>query len=232
MIFLGIDDTDMPETPGTNQLARKIATAIREQYRCLRIVRHQLCGDPSIPCTSKNGSASLWLEPLSSHDSTTLLNRVRRLMLDNFIPGSDPGLCLALEVPLSIQQFGLRAKEAIVTQSQARTLAHDAGMTLIGLGGTEGGVIGALAAVGLAATGNDGRIVQIHGWEDDLYGKVDVTAIRERGIVVRSLSDQRPINHGIVDLVKKLRPNCSAGEIVLNVIPGESDSHWIAVKAP
>lgn len=230
MIWVGIDDTDMPDTPGTNQLARLLARVVGERYRCERIVRHQLCSDPSIPCTSKNGSASLWFEPILEHDRFWLCDRLRSAMRDAFVPGSDPGLCVAEEVVESIREFGLRAQRQVVTQTEARRLAQAARVHLEGLGGTEGGVIGALAAVGLAVTRNDGRIVQWGTCVDELSGVVSLAQLAARGVIVRTMSADT-VETGLVHVGKKLRPNCRDGEIVLTVVPVEAATHaWQALK--
>lgn len=230
MTWVGIDDTDMPDTPGTNQLARQLALGAAERYRCLRIVRHQLCTDPSIPCTSQNGSASLLFEPLGPPDPAWLLDLLRTIMRAHFVPGSDPGLCLTEHVPAAVQDFARQAQREVVTQARARSLAAECGVHLEGLGGTEGGVIGALAAVGLGVTENDGRVIQLGAWPDDLHGIVELEAVTCRGIEVRQ-ADGAPVAAGPIDLVKKLRPNFRAGRIVLTVVPSESPgSRWTALK--
>jgi hypothetical protein len=235
VIFVGIDDTDMPDTPGTNQLARKLAAALAGAYQTLRIVRHQLCGDPSIPCTSKNGSASIWLEPAASHDRESLCRTVRRVMLEGFVPGSDPGLCLAERVPPAISEFGRTVQRRVVTQAEARQLAREHQIHLEGLGGTEGGVIGALAAVGLAATLDDGRVVylehlQLDVCNDELTGVVEWRSVVDRGVCVREKNGNAVLS-GKIDLGKKLRPNCRDGQVVLFVEPAaEGPAMWQALK--
>ena len=77
MILVGIDDTDMPDTPGTNQLARALAASVAGRYECARIVRHQLLDDPRVPCTSKNGSASILLQPKASEPVASLIADLR-----------------------------------------------------------------------------------------------------------------------------------------------------------
>lgn len=230
MILVGIDDTDMPDTRGTNHLARQLAATIGDRYRCLRIVRHQLCGDPEIPCTSKNGSASLALEPRGVHNFHWLRTTLRDVMLREFIPGSDPGLCIAESVADGICEFGQLAQRETTTQSVARKIAAEAGVHLEGLGGTEGGVIGALAAVGLAVGVNDGRVIQFGDWPDDLQGVVDVSAVTSRGVVVRTLRDQRLVETGRVDLIKRLRPNLRQGRMVLTVEPSAGAAEWVSVR--
>ncbi len=108
---------------------------------------------------------------------------------------------------------------------------------LEGLGGTEQGVIGALAAVGLAATGDDGRVVHVASWPwpDELTGPQWVSTLVERGtdqIVCTQTGKQ--ITDGIVDVGKRLRPNRRGGRIVLYVSPAPetwpAPSFWHAVR--
>ena len=46
MIYLGLDDTDMLDTPGTNKLAMHLAELLADEYETLWIVRHQMLVDP------------------------------------------------------------------------------------------------------------------------------------------------------------------------------------------
>ncbi|MBI1918025.1 MAG: ABC transporter substrate-binding protein [Planctomycetes bacterium] len=235
MIHVGIDDTDTLDSPGTNQLARALARRLATRCRTLLIVRHQLLSDPRIPCTSKNGSASLLLEPRGPLVLSDLVSELRAGMREGFVPGSDPGLCVAPAVPDDIVAFGRRWQHEIVAQEEARALAHATGLHLEGLGGTEGGVIGALAAVGLAATGDDGRVVQLGDWPDDLSGPQELDVLRARGIVIRCASTGDVVVEGIVDVGKHLRPNCRQGRIVLFVTPADGtapDVPWQAVRLP
>ena len=59
MIIVGIDDTDIEGTPGTNQLARLIVSRLGSIARGSVITRHQLFFDPRVPYTTGNGSASI-----------------------------------------------------------------------------------------------------------------------------------------------------------------------------
>jgi hypothetical protein len=118
-----------------------------------------------------------------------------------------------------------------VDQREARELAGRLGLHLEGLGGTEGGVIGALAAVGLAATKDDGRVVQMEGWPDDLYGVQPVSAVSGRGVEVREAASGKLVGEGVVDLVKKLRPNCRGGQMVL-FVEQTGEGTWRAVRLP
>ncbi len=215
MIFVGIDDTDTLETRGTNQLARALASRIKTHYSCKRITRHQLLNDPRVPFTSKNGSASLVLEALSTPDLEWLRQELIEGMRADYIPGSDPGLCIASGVSREIQEFGLKCQNELVSQREARMLAFEAGIILVGLGGSEDGVIGALAAVGLASGEQDGRVIQLGHWTDDLCGLQPLEVITGRGILVQDLDTGEVIERGSVDVGKKLRPNWRNGQCVL-----------------
>lgn len=232
MIALGLDDTDTLDSPGTNQLARRIAGTLPPGFRASLVLRHQLLFDQRIPYTSQNGSASLALEAEPGADRVALLRMLRAAMREWYVPGSDPGLCLAEEVPAALVEFGRRCQREIVRQEDARDAARVAGVHLEGFGGTEGGVIGALAAVGLLASGEDGRVVHRDGWPwpDDFCGRQPVAAIRARGVDLL-LAGGRPVEQGMVDLGKHLRPSYRGRRVVLFVEPGD-DGEWRAVKLP
>jgi len=231
MIFVGIDDTDTLDSPGTNQLARALVRAVADDYHLVRITRHQLLFDPRVPFTSKNGSASILLEPAREVDLSSLIPRLRNEMRAHFVDGSDPGLCVASTVAEAVVEFGRRCQREVVPQSDARDLAARVGIHLEGLGGTEQGVVGALAAIGLASTGDDGRVVQFGEWPDDLSGPVPAECLRERGVAVRDFAGGSAVTTGLVDVGKHLRPNCRGGAVVLFVQPNQNHG-WDAVKLP
>jgi hypothetical protein len=225
MIYVGIDDTDILGSRGTNQLARAIVQELTHDWKCQGIVRHQLLDDPRIPYTSKNGSASITLEPRfplptpEADEVPALIEVCRHVMQGWYIEGSDPGLCVTHQVPVAVTEFGWRCKQAVVTQQEARQLAAQHGLHLEGLGGTEGGVIGSLAAVGLIVTGNDGRVVQLGEWPDDLTGPQPVSVIQSRGIVIQEMDSFATVETGTVDVGKHLRPNRRDGGTRLFVRP-------------
>lgn len=204
LLFIGLDDTDNLESRGTGHLARRIATDLALDYPLVGVTRHQLLFDPRVPYTAKNSSAAIVLARNGHLAPEALMTRVRTIMREHFNPGSDPGLCIAARVPSSITAFGRRAQQEIVTQEEARSLATAHTIRLAGLGGSEDGVIGALAAVGLAASGEDGRYVMV-GRSRELSGLQSVRAVLAAGIAdVRTL-DGRRVTDGLV-LTDKLRP--------------------------
>src|SRR5262249_30671795 len=126
----------------------------------LGITRHQLLLDPAIPYTSHNSSACIVLgsgaEPAELipellEASSTWLTYIAS-------PGSDVGLCVAEESQISpaVVDWGRRAKAEVLTAAEAHSIADDDAIELVGLTGEKVGVIGALAAVGLRRSGEDG----------------------------------------------------------------------------
>jgi hypothetical protein len=233
VIYVGIDDTDIIGSPGTNQLARAIVERLGPAAREAIVCRHQLFFDPRIPYTSQNGSASIQLPFGDILPRAALLEQVRDVMRQWFVAGSDPGLAMTTTPTSEMMAFAARAKTDVVSQSDAREIAARAGCHLEGLGGTEQGIIGALAAIALAAGGQDGRVVHLQGWPwpDAMHGVQPVAAIAARGI-----SEIRtPLGHaltiGVVDVGKHLRPNWRDGRIVLLVAPPEAPHEpWRALK--
>jgi tRNA(Ile2) C34 agmatinyltransferase TiaS len=203
-IFIGLDDTDTLESRGTGHLARQIATSLALEYSVLGVVRHQLLVDPRIPYTAKNSSAAILLSANGTGELDRLGDQAQALVHQHFNPGSDPGLCVAQTVPAAVTAFGRRVQQEVVTQEEARELAGAYGIRLAGLGGTQAGIIGALAAVGLAADGEDGRYVMV-GRARALQGLHPISAVLAAGVAhVQTLHGHR-VNQGLI-LTDKLRP--------------------------
>jgi hypothetical protein len=234
LIYVGIDDTDIIGSPGTNQLARAILKRLGPLGEGAIICRHQLFVDPRVPYTSKNGAASIQLPRGDEIGRAILIETVRDVMRAWYVEGSDPGLAVAAASSPEMAVFAARAKTEVVSQSDARRVAARAGCHLEGLGGTEQGIIGALAAIPLVAGGDDGRVVHRNDWPypDDFNGPQPVAAIAARGVAeIRALGSGEPFTGDVVDVGKHLRPNWRGGRIVLHVEPpAEAGSPWRAMK--
>ncbi len=205
IIYIGIDDTDTIESRGTGRLAREIAAELEKNRRILGVTRHQLLVDPRIPYTSHNSSAAIVLIENNHNGLQDLFEQIRARMLADFQIGSDPGLCLAEETfAIQVSSFGKLAQHELVSQSQARLLASENRIFLEGLGGTEDGIIGALAAVGLAASGDDGRYLQF-GRSRELNGMISIPDLKLSGVAEVRTLDGSIIENGLVE-VEKLRP--------------------------
>jgi hypothetical protein len=221
VIYIGIDDTDVVGSPGTNQLARAIVKRLGSLADGNVICRHQLFFDPRVPYTSGNGSASIQLPRGGEVPTADLLDTIRGVMREWFVEGSDPGLACAEHTSPEMIAFGERAKREVVTQADARAAADRSECHLEGLGGTNQGIIGALSAIGLIAAGNDGRVVHVGGWPwpDAFVGPQAADAIRRRGIADICLVSGEPFTGDVVDVGKHLRPNWRGGRMVLFVEP-------------
>ena len=235
MLWIGIDDTDTLDSPGTNKLALHLVAALADTITIRLVARHQLFFDPRVPYTSHNGAASLLADVDPTLDLPTLFARVRSKVQDWSPAGSDPGLCMARQVPAEVIEFGRRCQRDVVSQAAAHEVAARHGILLEGLAGTGDGAIGALAAVGLLATENDGRILHYGetGTESfDVRGTLGVDEILRRGVSrVENFRTGEPITSGTVELVKRLRPNLRRGKLVLYVQPNPAaEAAWQAVK--
>ena len=157
--LIGIDDTDNLESRGTGYRARCLLAALEEAgiARGIGITRHQLLVDDRVPYTSHNSSACLEVE---TDDAHPLRELCVEFLLGDAADGSDVGLCIALpERAANAVDYARSAKTEVLNQSIARGHARALGIHLEGLTGTEDGVVGAFAAVGLFAQGNDGRYI-------------------------------------------------------------------------
>jgi hypothetical protein len=216
------------DSPGTGHLAREIAANLAERWWLVGITRHQLLTDPRVPMTARNSANVIHLEVgPNALELNQVADEVAALMLARFQPGSDPGLCVALDVPQQVIEFGYYTKTTLVTQEEARRLADTHQLILRELGGTGGGIIGALAAVALASTGEDGRFISI-GQIRELQGIQPVEAITAAGISgVRTLAGQ-VVTSGLIETGDKVRPALIGGEAVLLVEP--AGQQWRAIR--
>lgn len=225
-IFIGMDDTDNLESRGTGRLARGIAAQLAQEYTLLGVVRHQLLKDPRVPCTKNNSTATILLAGKETSDLVPLFERIRALMLADFQPGSDPGLCVAARVPEQVIAFGWKAKNQLVKQQEALEIAKAHAILLECLGGTCDGVIGALSSVGLSFCGEDGRYVEVGGLRA-LSGLQPISALLEAGIASVQTLDGEAVQQGLVR-TDKLRPARRGGRAVAFVTRGEEC--WEPVK--
>ncbi len=220
-LYIGFDDTDNAEaTIGTGKLARHFEDLLPGGCRLWGVVRQQLLVDPGIPYTSHNSSACVVIEMSDVSFKEAILKRAVEHIERESLPGSDPGLCVALEghpVLSALIAFGKRCTEKIVTQQEALEAAR--GVHLSGHGGTNGGIIGAAAAVGLSAWGWSGRFIEFR----DLRAHpevVSVSRLTECGITVVSLDRDAVIPHPEDMVFTKgwLRPRHWGHSAVLPVI--------------
>lgn len=221
-ILIAIDDTDTRESRGTGRLARAIAGSLHPFGTVAGVTRHQLLVHPDIPYTSHNSCAVIHLETGNGVLLAELVQEVSRMVLDDFIPGSDPGLAVASVsmVGDEVMMFGQEAKQRVLSQGRAFSLAEKMGIPLVGLGGSRDGVIGALAGLGLAASGNDGRYV-LKGRLREFMREARVDDLRAAGVDEVHTTGGETIRTGMVRLKKFPRPSLRTHRAVLFVEEGD-----------
>jgi hypothetical protein len=167
--YVAIDDTDRAEDDGRGQgtgaksraFARELIEAV--DGRQVGITRHQLLVDPAVPYTSHNSSACIVVETELESAVKTIVEVGELYLPEIASVGSDVGFCVAAEsqIAASVVEWGRRAKVEVLAMDEAYDIAGGAGIYLKGLTGEKTGVIGALAAVGLRRSGEDGRFLEL-----------------------------------------------------------------------
>lgn len=228
VIYLAMDDTDNLESRGTGRLARGIAVELSKTYKILGVTRHQLFVHKDIPFTSHNSCAVIHIDG-PAEAAGDIFAMGKKLMLADFVEGSDPGIAVATgeQVNYSVVAFGMDAKRSIVSQQRARSIAKNSGIILEGLGGTQDGVIGCVAGVGLASIKNDGRFL-LKGRNRELVGPQLVPALLNAGVDRVMTLDGRIINDGLVRIKNSPTPSVVQGKAVLFV--DDDDDGFVALK--
>lgn len=226
--LIGVDDTDNLESRGTGFRARELGARLQDAglAEVLGVTRHQLLVDPRIPYTSHN--SSLCLEAEAERDRMDEIAHFSRdYLLKSAAPGSDTGLCIAKRAQISakVVHFGMRAKQEALERANAVELAENEKIFLEGLTGDHGGMIGALAAVGLRTTGCDGRFVWLPGVRE-LSGVMSADALYRSTRIddIRSLANERVSGDARIDTDPWPRPVLLKGRAVLLVQKAEQNN--------
>ena len=224
-LLLGLDDTDTLDSEmGTGKISRKLAGRLESGFAGLSLVgsvRQQLLLDERVPFTTHNSSATLVFDA-DAPDVDAVVEHAVAYVTDVAAEGSDPGICVASasEVTDAVVSFGLRAKEELVSKTDAYAVAREEDVFLEEYGGTGDGVIGALGAVGLTAAGEDGRFVAFGRIRE--YGEtVSVEELVGDGIRVVG-PDGDALEAGTVETGGWIRPQLRGGRPTLPVEPVES----------
>ena len=219
-IYIGFDDTDTTDSDrGTGKLARWMEQELPEACRLWGVVRQQLLLDRAIPYTSHNSAACAIVEIPDGSLVKAVIERAINHVRRHFIPGSDPGLCVASEDAPALSRvitFGRLCTQRVVTQQDALRAVD--GIHLSGHGGTNDGIIGAAAAVGLTAYGWGGRFVEF-GRLRNFPEEVSISELERAGIAVVSVDRDAglPMPGEVVDTKGWLRPRLWGGKAVLPV---------------
>jgi len=220
-IYACFDDTDVLGAPrGTGKLVRWFEDELPEGCALWGVVRQQLLVHPDVPYTSHNSSACAVID---AEDDPALVDAVIERAIAHLerhaIEGSDPGLCVARADDAAItplMRFGLHAARVVTTQDAARAAAE--GVHLSGHGGTNDGIIGAAAGVGLTAWGWSGRFVEYRGLRD-WAPEEDVASLEDTGMLVVPVDRNvvMPKHGDVVETISWLRPRLWGGRPVVPV---------------
>ncbi|MFZ7111460.1 MAG: hypothetical protein ACOWYE_07240 [Desulfatiglandales bacterium] len=229
-LFIAIDDTDNKESIGTGRLSRMLADELKDKGMVIksRVTRHQLLVHPDIPYTSHNSSACI--DALMNGCTPEQVAEFAKSFLnEHFHEGANPGLCIAGQeaVPEELPALGYRAQKEVISLEEAKSLADRLGVITWWSGETGQGCIGAMSAVGLRSTNNDGRYIELDGIRD-VGGILTVGEILDRTAIER-IASQEGSDLGpeeIVDTQNWIRPVLKNGLVTLEVIP--VNGHWRA----
>lgn len=220
MFFLiGIDDTDSAASEGTGRHACRLGELITERRhgRLIAITRHRLLHHPDIYYTTTN-SASCLLVDADTHARRDLELDCREFLRRYSAPASDPGFALAdwREVSPEVVAWGRQAKHLRLYRSAAIELAKSQNISSAGFHGSGSGVIGALAAIGLFFSGNDGRVIWLPGLER-LKGTLTLPVLLSTCYIdrVENLRGRRPMERDLINLGDSPTPVLRDGKPVL-----------------
>ena len=219
-VLVGIDDTDTIDSElGTGRVSRRLGDHLDEcddlDFR--GSVRQGFLVDPRIPYTTHNSAACLVCDWPADADLDPIIERAGRFLEDISADGSDPGLAVGrvASVPEAVSEFGRRAQAEVVEEREAYERAEAAGLFLDEYGGTGEGVIGALGAVGLTATGETGRFIG-YSRIREFEGTEPVAVIREDGVRVVT-PDGTAVREGTIETGDWIRPDLRDGGPTLEV---------------
>jgi hypothetical protein len=223
-VLVGIDDTDNLASPGTGWIAQSLIRQLASEGfgEPLGITRHQLLKDPRVPYTSHNSSACLALGTCAGSDVDALERCAAGFLRNHAAEGSDPGLAITCSDVgqadhQALTEFGFTAKRELVDQASAWACAAAHGVRLSGHGGTEDGVIGALAAVGLHLHGSDGFFLWMPGVRELPPGWCSYQHLIHTLPIddARTLTGDRPTPDTTIEIGPWIRPLLLNGHAVL-----------------
>ena len=220
-VYIGLDDTDgKTSLMGTGRLARGLAAKFSDKADIWGILRHQLPKMDAIPYTSNNSSACIVLNPVDGQLSLqeimeTAVNHVLELASEE----GDPGVCVldGSECAADLVNYSVRATGKLMYQKDAMQVVQQG--RLHGLGGSNDGIIGAAAAVGLTRYGWCGRFIE--------YGPLRTSGLPEtigqiQDMGIRVISVDRdpavPLAEDLLVGEKWIRPSLWNNEPVLQVV--------------
>jgi hypothetical protein len=228
-LLIGIDDTDSEGGKGTGSLARDLLASLDERRigAALGATRHHLLLDPSIPFTSENASHCLALKASHRLEVAAIAEMVVEFVEAEAAPGSSPGIAIVRDaswedpsVTSRLVAFGESAKTEVLDAESATGLAGDLAIHVSAHGESNRGVVGALAAVGLHLSGDDGLFTWMPGIRD-VTGQVSYRQLRFLVPIDAALdpSGREPALDDLIELGDWVRPVLTGGRCILLLDP-------------
>ena len=227
-VFIGFDDTDVLGSEfGTGKVSRWFEKILPAGTACAGVVRQQLLVCDEIPYTSHNSSACMIVEVEEDRADNGIIRELTNLaagyLVDQAAEGSDPGLCIISEYDSSLRavmDYGYTCTHTVSTQKEALDAVNRG--ILLGLGGSNDGLIGAAAAVGLTASGWSGRYIEF----GNLRQYPEVMAVqafmsRQIDVISTDRDARRPSPTDMVITNGWVRPHRLGHKPVLFVTPKE-----------
>ena len=230
-VFIGIDDTDtVGADRGTGKLARWLEKELPEGCGMWGVVRQQLLVHEDVPYTSHNSAACVIVEVPDVSLVHPLISRAVNHVEAHALEGSDPGLCVVHEADPALSrlvEFGRTCTYRVVNQAEALDAAS--GVHISGHGGTNDGIIGAAAAVGLTAKGWNGRFIE-YGRLRDFPERISVSELEGSSMLVMAVDRDAkvPAPNDLVYTKGWLRPRLWGERAVVLVAPIE-EGVWESV---
>jgi len=177
-LLIGIDNTDNRTTRSTGFTGRHLAALIRAEKLGIvhGVTRHQLLRDEQIIYTNDNSAICI---EVSSPSSDELWEFCKNCIADARVPDAISGICMvdADSVPSEIIEWGKSTKIKFIEEALVIPLVEKHHIQWASYNNDTNGLIGALAAVGLRASGNDGRFIFID--DKDLHKIVGFFMVSE-----------------------------------------------------
>lgn len=229
--IIGIDDTDVEGAPGTGMLVRVLAAHVGAGGWgvSLGVTRHELMRSDKIKDTGHNYCYALAVE--TDRSVLDLEDDLVAYLRQAAAKGSDPGIAVLsrhADLP-HVLAFGRRCQTEVMRLDWAQTFADEANVALRSLGRDRRGAIGALAAAGLRAGGNDGRFIDLRGIRD-IEGHVTAGQMRERTAIDLIVDEAgEPLDRDDrVETSGRIRPRLEGGRSVVRCSRSPEDRRlWL-----
>lgn len=173
-IYVALDDSRQLDGGKAGQTASLLGKYIEARGWGQSAIpsRHRLYPHPETGC-KKHNTARSFAADIDGKNLNEFIDYACQLVKSTGTPDSNAGLAIAvpelMDNPDELIQYAYRVKEEMVDKAEAMELAARPGLHVFEINGSGNGVIGALAAVGLRMTGNDGQFrgkLQVGSGED------------------------------------------------------------------